>query len=161
MNQIAIGNFIAKKRKEQNLTQEQLAEKLGVSNKTVSKWECGNCMPDYSVMESLCKELGITISQLLDCKEQSENNNNAKQIRRVFQEMETIKTNKKLSKLLLIGIILLVTGTIFLAMSFVFKRLDIDDFIRGYMFGVSLVQLLLGVTLSTVTVALKISRRKK
>lgn len=161
MNQIAIGNFIAKKRKEQNLTQEQLAEKLGVSNKTVSKWECGNCMPDYSVMESLCKELGITISQLLDCKEQAENNNNAEQIRRDFQEMETIKTDKKLSKLLLIGIVLLVAGIMFLAMSFVFKRLDIDDFICGYMFGVSLVQLLFGAILLTVTVALKISRRKK
>lgn len=161
MNQIAIGNFIAKKRKEQNLTQEQLAEKLGVSNKTVSKWECGNCMPDYSIMESLCKELGITISQLLDGKEQAENNNNAEQIRRVFQEMETIKTDKELSKLLLIGIVLLVAGTIFLAMSFVFKRLDIDDFICGYMLGFSVIQLLLGAILLTVTVALKISRRKK
>lgn len=41
MNQLTIGKFIAQKRKEKNLTQEQLAEKLGVSNKTVSKWECG------------------------------------------------------------------------------------------------------------------------
>lgn len=44
MNQIAIGNFIGKKRKEQNLTQAQLAEKLGVSNKTVSKWENGGSL---------------------------------------------------------------------------------------------------------------------
>lgn len=44
MNQIAIGNFIEKKRKEQNLTQAQLAEKLGVSNKTVSKWENGGSL---------------------------------------------------------------------------------------------------------------------
>lgn len=50
MNQIAIGKFITKKRKEQNLTQEQLANRLGVSNKTVSKWETGKCMPDYSVI---------------------------------------------------------------------------------------------------------------
>ena len=41
MNQIAIGRFITQKRKEKNLTQEQLAEKIGVSNKTISKWECG------------------------------------------------------------------------------------------------------------------------
>ena len=46
MEQITIGKFIAKKRKEQNLTQEQLAERLGVSNKTISKWETGKCMPD-------------------------------------------------------------------------------------------------------------------
>ncbi|MGM9626262.1 MAG: helix-turn-helix domain-containing protein, partial [Eubacteriales bacterium] len=50
MNQLIIGKFIARKRKEKNLTQEQLAEKLGVSNKTVSKWECGKCMPDYSIV---------------------------------------------------------------------------------------------------------------
>lgn len=50
MNQIKIGNYISEKRKKQNLTQSELAEKLAVSNKTVSKWECGNCMPDYSVI---------------------------------------------------------------------------------------------------------------
>ena len=66
MNQIAIGNFIEKKRKEQNLTQAQLAEKLGVSNKTVSKWENGKCMPDYGVIQPLCSELCVTVSELMD-----------------------------------------------------------------------------------------------
>ena len=51
MDQIAIGKFIAKKRKEKNFTQEQLAERLGVSNKTISKWETGRCLPDYSIAE--------------------------------------------------------------------------------------------------------------
>ena len=50
MDQIKIGKFIAEMRKEQNLTQIDLAEKLGISNKTISKWECGNGMPDYAVM---------------------------------------------------------------------------------------------------------------
>jgi len=62
------GALIAKKRKEKNLTQEQLAERLQVSNKTVSKWENGKCMPDYSIIELLCKELDITISELLEGK---------------------------------------------------------------------------------------------
>ena len=64
MNQLTIGKFIALKRKEKNLTQEQLAETLGVSNKTVSKWECGKCMPDYGIVKPLCQELGITVSEL-------------------------------------------------------------------------------------------------
>ena len=51
MNQTAIGSYIAHKRREQNLTQEQLAQQLGVSNKTISKWENGKCMPDYSIIE--------------------------------------------------------------------------------------------------------------
>ena len=57
MNQLVTGKFIALKRKQKNLTQEQLAEKLGVSNKTISKWETGKCMPDYSIVKSLCEEL--------------------------------------------------------------------------------------------------------
>lgn len=64
-----IGEFIKTKRREKNLTQEELAQKLNVSNKTVSKWESGKCMPDYSVIESLCEELDITVSELLAAKE--------------------------------------------------------------------------------------------
>ena len=66
MNQLATGKFISQKRKQKNLTQEQLAEKLGVSNKTVSKWETGKCMPDYSVVKALCDELEITVAELMD-----------------------------------------------------------------------------------------------
>ena len=69
MNQQAIGQFIATKRREQNLTQEQLAEKIGVSNKTVSKWETGKSMPDYSVVEVLCEVLNISASELIAGKE--------------------------------------------------------------------------------------------
>ena len=69
MNQQNIGAFIMKKRKEKNLTQEQLAELLHVSNKTISKWETGKCMPDYSIIKLLCNELNITISELLEGKE--------------------------------------------------------------------------------------------
>ena len=69
MKQQNIGAFIMKKRKERNLTQEQLAELLHVSNKTISKWETGKCMPDYSIIELLCNELDITVSELLGGKE--------------------------------------------------------------------------------------------
>ena len=72
MNQANIGAYIAKKRKEKNLTQEQLAEKLGVSNKTISKWENGKCMPDYSVIEKLCDELSVTLAELMDGEDAAE-----------------------------------------------------------------------------------------
>ncbi len=65
MNQTKIGKFIAETRKEQNLTQQDLAERLGISNKTISKWECGNGMPDYAVMEELCKILQINVNEIL------------------------------------------------------------------------------------------------
>ena len=62
MNQEKIGKFISSLRKEQNLTQEQLAEKLGVSNKSVSRWENGKCLPDVSLYKDLCHILGITLN---------------------------------------------------------------------------------------------------
>ena len=73
MNQLVTGKFIALKRKQKNLTQEQLAEKLGVSNKTISKWETGKCMPDYSIVKSLCEELEVTVAELMDGEISEEN----------------------------------------------------------------------------------------
>lgn len=63
MDQIKIGRYIAGKRKSLNLTQSQIAEKLGVTDKSVSKWERGVCLPDVSLYQDLCRELGITINE--------------------------------------------------------------------------------------------------
>ena len=65
MDQIRIGRFIAQSRKTLNLTQRQLADELGISDKTVSKWECGNGLPEVSLMLPLCTALGITVNDLL------------------------------------------------------------------------------------------------
>ena len=65
MDQEKIGKFIAECRKEKKLTQEQLAEKLGVSNRSISRWENGKTMPDISLFEPLCEELNISINELL------------------------------------------------------------------------------------------------
>ncbi|MCI6763727.1 helix-turn-helix domain-containing protein [bacterium] len=65
MNQEKIGKFIAKKRKEKNLTQIQFAEKLGVSDRSVSNWENGKNMPDMSLFPIISKELNITINDLM------------------------------------------------------------------------------------------------
>lgn len=64
MDQIKIGKFIQEKRKEKSLTQSELAEKLNVSDRAVSKWENGNCIPDVSNIQELCKILNITINDL-------------------------------------------------------------------------------------------------
>lgn len=65
MDIIKIGKFIAENRKKKNMTQEQLAEKLGVTSKTISRWENGNYMPDISILKPLSEELGITLNDLL------------------------------------------------------------------------------------------------
>lgn len=65
MNQIKIGKFIAALRKEKGMTQEQLGEKLGVTNKTVSRWENGNYMPDVEMLSLLSEEFGVSINELI------------------------------------------------------------------------------------------------
>ncbi len=63
MNQEKIGKFIAECRKQKNLTQEQLSEILGVSSKSVSRWENGKTLPDYTILDSLCNALEISINE--------------------------------------------------------------------------------------------------
>ncbi|MBR5277777.1 MAG: helix-turn-helix domain-containing protein [Clostridia bacterium] len=78
MNQIKIGRFIAECRKKANLTQMQLAEKLGITDKAVSKWERGVAMPDTSIMLELCNILGISVNELLSGEKINMENNNQK-----------------------------------------------------------------------------------
>ena len=66
MDQIKIGRFIAERRKQANLTQAQLAEKLNLTDKAISKWERGLAMPDSSIMLELCSILRITVNDLLN-----------------------------------------------------------------------------------------------
>ena len=65
MDQIRIGKFIAESRKSRNLTQRQLADALSISDKTISKWECGKGLPEVSLMLPLCAALEITVNDLL------------------------------------------------------------------------------------------------
>ena len=65
MDQIKIGKFIAEERKAKKYTQRVLAEKLGISDKTISKWERGNGFPEVSLLLPLCRELEITVNELL------------------------------------------------------------------------------------------------
>ena len=65
MNQTKIGKFISQCRKERGFLQKDIAARLGVSEKTVSKWECGNGLPEVVFMEPLCQILGITVNELL------------------------------------------------------------------------------------------------
>ena len=78
MDQFKIGRFIADCRKQQKLTQMQLADKLGITDKAISKWERGMAMPDTSLMLELCDILGISVNELLNGERISMENNNQK-----------------------------------------------------------------------------------
>ena len=86
MDQLKIGKFIAERRKKANLTQAQLAEKLNITDRAVSKWETGRAMPDTSIMLALCEILKISVSDLL-CGEVVTLNNYNKELEDNLLEM--------------------------------------------------------------------------
>lgn len=147
MNQMEIGSFIAKRRKEKNLTQAGLAEKLGVSNKTVSKWETGKCMPDYNVIQKLCDELGISISELMDAEE-----NEPDSIRAYDNEqiLDLIKRTQNLEsqRTTLFGVLLIVMGMMFLVLHFQVGGSALRDFCSGLMLALSIVMNIAGLIIS-------------
>jgi len=144
MNQLMTGKFISQKRKEKNLTQEQLAEKLGVSNKTVSKWETGKCMPDYSVVKNLCEELGITVAELMDGEATDE-----KSVRTYDDEqiMDLLRRTQELEKQknILSGVLLIVMGIALQALSHTIGGSNVKDFFSGLLLGLSIAEMLVGV----------------
>lgn len=144
MNQVIIGKFIALKRKEKNLTQEQLAEHLGISNKTISKWENGKCMPDYSNIKPLCEALNITIAELLDGETKENINICTSDEQQIIDMLERIQKleNQKQS---LFGMMLIIMGISIMALSQFFSGTNFRDFISGLMLGLSIVEMLCGV----------------
>jgi transcriptional regulator with XRE-family HTH domain len=96
MDLIKIGKYIAFKRKEQDLTQKQLAEKLNMSDKSVSKWERGICLPDVSVYLELCKILGISINEFLAGEDIPKETIEQKAEENIIQITKELETNKKI-----------------------------------------------------------------
>ena len=143
MNQKQIGRFIAQKRKEKNLTQMQLAEILGVSNKTVSKWENGNCMPDYSIIKSLCKELEITVSELMDGEEKDDIRENAEDMRIMFL-LRRVYSLEKQNKTIY-GFLVIVLGVTFLVLSRLLGGSNFTDFFSGVFLGLSIGLMIMGI----------------
>ena len=95
MNQIKIGKFIAECRKQKNLTQMQLSEKLGITDKAISKWERGIAMPDTAIMLELCDILGINVNELLSGEKiYMENNNQTNEQLLLDMAKEIEKKNK-------------------------------------------------------------------
>ncbi len=140
MNQKQIGRYIAEKRRIKNLTQAQLAERLGISDKTVSKWECGRSMPDYALIQSLCETLDISVSELIEGKEASLHERQLMELLRRTQELE--RQNG-----ILHGVIMLIFGIALQALAPHFVGSPMQDLLSGIILGLSVGILLLGIYL--------------
>ena len=95
MDQIRIGQFIASQRKQKGMTQAELAQKLGITDRAVSKWERGKGMPDASLMLALCEALGITVNELLRGEKIEMENNNQKNEELLLELAKSIEHKNK------------------------------------------------------------------
>jgi len=109
MDQVKIGKFIAECRKNNNLTQMQLAEKLNITDRAISKWENGKSMPDSGIMLDLCNELKISVNELLSGEMINMKDYNKKAEENILNTISD--SNKKIAKKnQLIGVIILFFG---------------------------------------------------
>ena len=145
MDQLKIGKFIAACRKKENLTQMQLAEKLGITDRAVSKWETGKAMPDSAVMLELCAILKITVNDLLSGEVVTMENYNQEMEKKL---LELVKEKEDKDKMLLkaeiiVGIVAFIP--LLLATIFVAYNQNIEEWKRGVIVLASIVPFLISV----------------
>lgn len=120
MNQQEIGRFILQMRKEKEMTQKQLAEKIGVSDKAVSRWETGKGLPDTSIMPQLCSVLDININELLSGERLSDGTYNGKAEENMVYLMKVSEDKKKNERFAILGTILGMMVIVFIVLCMIF-----------------------------------------
>ena len=141
MDQIKIGRFIAQCRKNVGLTQMQLAEQLGVTDRAVSKWENGRAMPDSSIMLDLCERLNITVNDLL-CGEVVSMENYNKELEKNLIEMTRAKEEADKRLLRVEVVIGLVCIFIMFALTIIASLIKMQDWLRIVLIIVGMLPLL-------------------
>ena len=142
MDQIRIGRFIAERRKAQGMTQAQLAEKLGITDRAVSKWETGKSLPDASIMLELCGLLRITVNDLLSGEIVTMENYNT-QAEKSLIEMVRQKEEADKRLLKMEYAIMSISMAFVAAMLAVASLIEMPDWARFLLISVGLVQFLI------------------
>jgi len=139
-----IGKFIAEQRKAQNITQEKLAEMLDVSDRAVSKWERGICLPSTIIMADLCKILNISINELF-CGERIDMNTNEKQLERNLLSMTALKEQKD-KELLGLEIFIVVTVSLTMVVCILLAAYaEMQNWVRAVLIAVGVIPFATGV----------------
>ncbi len=128
MNQIKIGKFIADERKRKGYTQKQLSEKLGISDKTISKWERGNGFPEVSLLLPLCNELEITVNELLSGERVSEEDYRKKAEENMVNLVREAQESKK--KIILSAVVAGLTIIAAITLFLVSGMLQMENWLR-------------------------------
>lgn len=144
MDQVKIGKFIAQRRKQANLTQMQLAEKLNITDRAISKWETGKSLPDASIMLELCGLLGITVNDLLSGEVVIMDNYNENVEKNL---LEMVKQKEEADKKLLHLEILIGIFSIIILLGFVFSAalVPMADWLRFVLIVVGFATAMVGI----------------
>ena len=144
MDQIKIGRFIAECRKKKNLTQMQLAEKLNITDKAISKWERGLSMPDSSIMLELCDILGITVNDLLSGEVITMDNYN-KELEKNLLEVLKQKQDADKRLLSLESVLGYSISIIFISLVFVASFVEMANWLRVILIGIAFILFVTGI----------------
>ena len=142
MNQEKIGRFIAELRREKNMTQQELADKLNITDRAISHWENGRSIPDAGVILELCKILNINVNELLSAKKIKDEKYNERAEESLLEMRREIEIqNKRI--LTLNKIIINLAIIIFVVIGLVATFIEMSMLIRNIIFAVDLVMLIL------------------
>ena len=148
MNQVQIGRFLAQERKRKGYTQKQLSEKLGISDKTVSKWECGNGFPEVSLLLPLCGELDITVNELLSgervCEEDYRRKAEENMVNLVKEAQESRK--KIILSAMVAGLALLAAVPLIVLSG----ALSMETWLRALLIAIGLVVIAIGIAIACI-----------
>mgnify|MGYP003291551099 CR=1 FL=1 len=144
MDQIKIGKFIAECRKKNNLTQMQLAEKLNITDRAISKWENGKAMPDSGIMLDLCNELKISVNELLSGEviEMKEYDKKTEALLLDMQKQKEEADKRLLSIEIVLGVLAMI---VFLSLTFIVSFVEMQEWLRILLIVIGLVPVIIGV----------------
>lgn len=148
MDQIKTGRFIAQRRRALGLTQRELAEQLDVSDKTISKWECGNGMPEVSLMLPLCKTLGISVNELLSGETLDDASYQTHAEENMMNLMKEREENKR--KLILEVVVVFITLLAGITLIMVASYVDLETWQRVLLTAIALVVIFGGIAVAAV-----------
>ena len=145
MDQIKIGKFIQEKRKEKGLTQSDLAEKLNITDRAISKWENGICLPDAGTMPLLCEILCISINDLFS-GEKVDMKNNEKKLEENLLEMTKLKEQKDKELLTMEIVIGVLSSLVLFVLIFVASFVDMPNYVRIILIVTGIIPFAIGIS---------------
>ena len=148
MDQNKTGKFIAGDRKRKALTQKQLAEMLGISDKTISKWERGGGFPEVSLLLPLCRELDITVNELLAGERVAEEDYKKKAEENMMNLVKEAQESRK--KIILSALVAALAILAALPLVVVAGALEMETWLRCLLIGIGLVVVVLGIIIACI-----------